>query len=223
MLKAVITRIGGRKEEGQIVGWVAWGFRGVTPPTFEATSFEVGDGEKALKERRTSVPVQDHGNRSPSHDQDLPTPKPSKLTATREQKAKIAELEDITNSFMAYFQSQIMPPSTPSSPSSTRCLFIIAITVHPSYQGLGIGRELVRWGTKIADKEGVFCWVSSSDGAFRMFEKEGFEEVERLEKELDGYACGVMDVGGEGSGKDGKWGKYVWRYMVRPARSRETV
>jgi predicted N-acetyltransferase YhbS len=35
--------------------------------------------------------------------------------------------------------------------------------VLPAYQGMGVGSALIRWGTRIANEEGVYCRVHSSD------------------------------------------------------------
>ncbi len=34
----------------------------------------------------------------------------------------------------------------------------------PAYQGTGVGFSWIRWGMKIADEEGIYCSVASSDG-----------------------------------------------------------
>ena len=54
--------------------------------------------------------------------------KPEIQSRAPEQKAKIAQLEEITNASMATWQEKLVP-------QGTKCLYIIAVTVHPSHQG----------------------------------------------------------------------------------------
>lgn len=112
-----------------------------------------------------------------------------------------ARLENLCTADINRWISKVMP-------LGTKCRYLTSCLVHPSYDGRGVGSALIRWGTERADKEGVFCWVHSSDGGEVFYEKMGFEEVERFVVDLDGYAEGRRD----GSGK---WGEYVFRYMVR--------
>jgi predicted N-acetyltransferase YhbS len=185
---SVIKAVNG---EGAIVGWVSWGFRGVDGPPFEVTE----EGGRVVGGVGDEAEVASKRNEG----------------GTPEQKAKIAELEEITTASMVHWQAKLMP-------GGCKCMYIIAVSVLPSYQGMGVGRALIRWGTRLADEKGVICWVHSSDRGWRVFEKEGFGEVGRLSVELDEYAGGVRSDGSEGGGGNGKWGRYVWRYMVRPAR-----
>lgn len=62
----------------------------------------------------------------------------------------------------------------------------------------------------------MYCWVSSSDGGFRAFEKNGFKEVGLLALDLDEFV-GEGVRGGSLDAVDEKWGEYVWRYMRREA------
>ena len=185
--------------EGEVVGWICWGFRGVDGPGAAAESLEVkpgvrnqesGEVESELKEDVKAVGEKRQGENSEE----------------TKKNAKIQVLEDLTNASMASYQATLMP-------TGTKCLFIIAIAVLPSHQGRGIGRSLIKWGTQLADEKGVFCWVHSSDAGWRVFEKEEFGEVGRLEVDLDDYAGGVSNE----AGRDGRWGRYVFRYMKRPA------
>ena len=71
----------------------------------------------------------------------------------------------------------------------------------------------------MAHEKGVISWVHSADGGWGISQMEGFVEVERLSVQLDKYVSGVRSDGFGGKGGNGKWGRYVWRYMVWPARS----
>lgn len=139
-----------------------------------------------------------------------PVPETEKETTAQAEKEEpeyikdpVERLEALTDADMARWMKKIMPPGT-------KCRYLCACVVHPSYQGRGVGSALIRWGTQRADEEGVFCWVHSSDGGHFAFQKAGFEEVERLKVDLDEFAE-EKRVGVE----DGKWGEYVFRYMVR--------
>jgi Acetyltransferase (GNAT) family len=126
----------------------------------------------------------------------------------KETPSKIKEVENITN---ASIQEWI----TKLSPSGVKHMVLIAITVNPSFQGQGVGKGLIGWGTGIADREGVYAWVHASEAGGKAFEKRGFREVGRLEVDLDGFAG--EGVRNEERG-DGRWGVYVFRYMKREAR-----
>jgi len=125
------------------------------------------------------------------------------------QPRTVAGLEASTNASMQEWIKRFMPPGT-------RCRFIMGISVHPSYAGKGVGSALMRAGTELADKERAWCWVHSSMKGAPSFEKNGFEEVGRIELDLDEFAQGDPDraklVRKDG---DGKWGRYAWRYMTR--------
>ena len=69
--------------------------------------------------------------------------------------------------------------------------------------------------TEKADDAKVPCWVQSSHGAWKTFQKRGFVERGRLQLDLDEWC-----VGPDGVTQDGEWGEYVWRYMERVPRGR---
>lgn len=121
-----------------------------------------------------------------------------------EEKRKIEELGAITGGSLREWEAKL-------TPEGSKCAILCAIPVLPAYQGKGVGSALIRWGTRIADAEGVYCWVSSSDGGWTAFQKSGFAEVGRLEVELDNFAGSAKNEEGD----DGKWGNYVFRYMRR--------
>lgn len=93
-------------------------------------------------------------------------------------------------------------------PEGSRCLIITGLQVAPTAQGKGVGSALVKWATDEADRRGVYMWVHSSEGAFRVYEKNGFEVVGTLDVDMDAYAPGPPPEGGE-------WGQYLIRYMKR--------
>lgn len=144
----------------------------------------------------------------PSSAVEFPEPPPAtgveqQLEEGKAIRPKIQELEELTSS---HLMAAIPPSSTTPS-----CLILIAISVSPQYQGLGVGHQLVGYGTAIADQEKVICWVSSSDGGTGFFEREGFDKVGQLEVDLGEYA--------EDLKIEEKWGHYVWRYLVREPKN----
>lgn len=115
----------------------------------------------------------------------------------------LEQLEEFTSAHLAAFQGRF---------KSTRCMYVITLTVHPKYQGRGVGPALIKQGTNGADAEGALCWVHSSEAGVRAYQKCGFEEDDTLEINLDSWAqkMGIRPPTG-----DGKWGTYTFRYLIR--------
>lgn len=76
---------------------------------------------------------------------------------------------------------------------------------HPSHQGRGAGAQLVKWGTDLADKEGLQCYLESSPTGYPLFKKCDFEDVTEMEIELNEY-------------KNDGYGQYKYKHivMIRP-------
>lgn len=121
----------------------------------------------------------------------------------------LGQLAELTDSHFADFQKRVMP-------EGTRCMYVVGITVHPKYQGRGVGEALVRQGTRRADTEGVFCWVHSSEHGAALYRKCGYEIDDTLEIDLDEWAS-KMDI--KPPAGDEKWGKYTFRYMIRQPKT----
>lgn len=94
-------------------------------------------------------------------------------------------------------------------PEGTQCLYVVGLIVGPKFQGRAIGSALLRWGTKFCDEKGCFAWVHSSEPAWKMYEKSGFEVIRLLDVDLDEWAPGPPPD----EGPDAKWGHYELRYM----------
>jgi GNAT superfamily N-acetyltransferase len=124
---------------------------------------------------------------------------------TDEIQTKIHQLEKLSDGHFVQFMTDIMP-------EGTKCWFIAGLNVAPKYQGMGVGRALIEWGTSRAEKDGVFAWVHSSAMAWEAYQACGFEIVRELRLDLDEYAEG--EAVGQGPLEDGKWGIYIFRYMV---------
>ncbi|KAF9410034.1 hypothetical protein BGZ94_001781 [Podila epigama] len=141
----------------------------------------------------------------------LPPPPPPVQPTEPGAPLTIAELEKTTHNAMLHFVDHLMP-------DGVKCRYIYSLSVAPAYQGQGIGSALMKWGTDLADKDNVFCWVSSSMSGWTAYAKAGFIEIGRLDLELDNYAQGVKRtiVGPDGMETTSQeWGNYIWRWMRR--------
>ncbi|PVH89839.1 hypothetical protein DL98DRAFT_6199 [Cadophora sp. DSE1049] len=189
---------------GEIVGWAAWAGKGVE------VVWEGEDMNETQEDVGESLAKETEGEGEENAEEPKPSP-------------QILALETLTNNTMTFWATHFSTPS-PSLTSPSRPpphLILISLTIHPLHQGHGLGTSLINWGTRLADTHGVFCWVSSSDGGYRVFEKAGFREVGRLGVDLDEFAVGAdgwrvrkPDADGEGVGR---WGMYTWRWMKRDA------
>lgn len=177
--------------EGETVGWACWAFVG----------FEHGGGGENVPNEAEQTKQQEEVKEVEVKKVEV---KKEETKSLEREKELIKELGAITSGAMQEWSAKLTPPGS-------KCMILAAILVLPGFQGKGVGSALIRWGTSIADAEGVYCWVSSSDGGWTAFQKMGFGEVGRLELELDNFSGAVRNEERE----DGRWGNYVWRYMRR--------
>lgn len=79
------------------------------------------------------------------------------------------------------------------------------IHTHPSHQGKGAGAQLVKWGTDLADKERLQCYLESSPAGYPLFKNCDFEDVTEMEIELNKY-------------QNNRYGHYKYKHivMIRP-------
>jgi len=196
--------------DGETVGWAAWAFVGFEGPTTAISAVEQETAHTASEVEKGERNHQEQEQEEETKTEKVPS---APETETQKNNTKIAALGALTNASMQEWQYKLMPPGT-------KCMVLVAVPVHPAYQRRGIGSSLISWGTRIADREGAFCWVHSSDGGFGAFEKSGFEEVGRLSVDLDEFA--EEGVGNE-EREDGRWGMYVFRYMRREAVGKREV
>ncbi|KAM4057932.1 acetyltransferase (GNAT) family protein [Hirsutella rhossiliensis] len=177
---------------GEIIGYCNWGFRGLEPDEMPVLE---GGGDALAR-----IP--------PPTDSD---DKPSLSRPPEPEADPIRRLEALTNADMNAWMAEMMP-------EGTRCFYVIGLSVKPKHQGRGVGSALLRWGTRACDERGVFAWVHSSEPAWRMYEKSGFQTIRSLDVDLDEYA--PMPPPNEGPGA--KWGHYVFRYMKYLPRKDKT-
>ena len=85
------------------------------------------------------------------------------------------------------------------------------IHTHPSHQGRGAGTQLVKWGTDLADKQHLQCYLEASPAGYPLFRKADFEEVTEMEIDLNRYRAGR--------------GVYKYKHivMIRPPNVRPQV
>lgn len=184
------------EETGEIMGVCNWGIKGFVPKTMPFFEERVAEAETKAKEETAAV-AELAAVEKPKEEI-----KPVEDEPPKEETDPIKRLVALTNGDMNAWMSKVMPPGT-------KCLFIIGLTVAPKFQGRGVGSALLRWGTRICDENNVFAWVHSSDPAWGMYQKSGFEVIRSLDVDLDEYApCPPP-----GEGPDAKWGHYVFRYM----------
>lgn len=150
--------------EGLTVGWACWAFSG----------FEY-DGENVSAKVGQPVKAEDSA-------QEVGRGEAGK----EKMMSRIEELEAITGASMGDWQERLWQERL--TPPGSKYVILVAIPVLPAYQRQGVGSALIRWGTNIADEEGVYCWVFSSNQGWVAFQKLGFGEVGRLEVELDEFA-----------------------------------
>jgi GNAT superfamily N-acetyltransferase len=133
--------------------------------------------------------------------------KPEEPISEEKKKATemIDRLKDMEEEDMQRWQKILMPPGS-------LCIIITGLAVSPRFQHNGVGAALVKWGTNLADKFGVFMWVHSSEASYRVYAKSGFEVVGTLEIDLDAWAPAPPPME---EGEGAVWGRYVVRYMKR--------
>ncbi|KAK5069894.1 hypothetical protein LTR64_007924 [Lithohypha guttulata] len=79
----------------------------------------------------------------------------------------------------------------------------------PEYERKGVATALVAWGLERVDKEGWTAFTEASPRGWPVYERLGFERIERLVLRYD-------DLGEYAKGQ----GDVIWTYMVRPARNK---
>ncbi|KAJ3002622.1 hypothetical protein HKX48_002222 [Thoreauomyces humboldtii] len=192
---------------GEILGWSCWGFRGWEESTIPRLSDE-GGAWRANKEaeiKRKEQEAAEEAAAGDSNAEDASSDKPLSLGK---------QLDKLTSDDMGRWEDHIMPPGT-------KCMYVCGLSVAPAHQRRGVGSALLAWGAKVADEAQTFMWVHSSESAWQMYQKSGFEIVQTLDVDLDKYAVAPRPVKEGDEPHDGKWGHYVFRYMVRQPRAVE--
>ncbi|KAI7784119.1 acetyltransferase [Diaporthe eres] len=174
---------------GEILGFVCWGMNLDQAGTSKDQSNSGDDPPPGESEKSdTTVPEDTDPPQDPTLD-------------------PLDQLEEMTSSHLAAFQGRF---------KNTRCMYVITLTVHPKYQGRGVGPALIKQGTNRADAEGALCWVHSSEAGVYTYKKCGFEEDDTLEIDLDDWERN-LDI--KPPAGDDKWGTYTFRYLIRQPKS----
>lgn len=174
---------------GEILGFVCWGM-----------SVDKADTNKEQSNSGGDPPSEESEKPDITKPEDTDTPQDPTLDP-------LDQLEEMTSSHLAAFQGRF---------KNTRCLYVITLTVHPKYQGRGVGAALIKQGTNRADAEGALCWVHSSEAGVYTYKKCGFEEDDTLEIDLDDWAR-KLDIKPP-AGED-KWGTYTFKYLIRQPKA----
>ncbi|KAI1346331.1 acyl-CoA N-acyltransferase [Xylaria sp. FL0043] len=181
-------------EHGTIVGHASWTFK-------EA-------------EQKASLSRGTRDERSATEDPQAEDPVNTKERVVAED--PIERLHALEDADMQYWLQNIIPKDKAR-------MIVLGLIVAPDQQGRGIGSALLRHGNALADERSVPIWVHSSHQAHDLYRKGGFETQRELRIDLDEYAPRPPrdDEPTMGENHDGKWGKYVIRYMERkPSGSR---
>lgn len=189
-----------------IAGLIYWGWRGEGVALDDMRSMAEAEESHPILAPEEKTVAESSKDDEEAKEVTSADQEPGLAEADTSARDRVTALNAMTTAHMVEFMDKTMP-------EGTRCLYIAGISVDPAYQGQGLGSQLIRWGTEQADRLGVFCWVHASEAGWPVFVRHGFEEVDRLEVDLDEWAAGPPATGGN-------WGKYVFRYLVRqPVRT----
>lgn len=201
-----VKAVADNDEGDEIVGWCGWGFR-------EGDNRQ-NNGNIAAGDRDAAPLEADKGgNEGPSGD----TTKV--LDATEQDESvspsdsdPLSRLHALESSSMRTWSARLMPPDI-------SCMYFLALIVVPHAQRRGVGTALVEHVLRVADEKCIFTWVHASEQAWGLLQRHGFEEVGRLEVDLDRYAPrGPSGEEERECGVEERWRVYVLRYGKRVAR-----
>jgi len=69
-------------------------------------------------------------------------------------------------------------------------VLMATLVVNPEYQRCGVGKALLEWGLKKCDEEGLECWIDATEEGKGLYLKHGWEEVGKLEIDLQRWGGG---------------------------------
>ena len=79
------------------------------------------------------------------------------------------------------------------------------LNTSPKFQRRGLGSELVKYGLEKADRDGVVVYLSGSPMGVPLYRKLGFEEVGKLELNLEEFGGEGRHVHGESAENERAW------------------
>ncbi|KAI9685477.1 MAG: hypothetical protein M1820_010789, partial [Bogoriella megaspora] len=81
--------------------------------------------------------------------------------------------------------------------SGKRCLKLNSFFTDPQFQRRGVGTMLLRWGTDLADCDGVPCYLSSTPAGYAVYHANGFRVRESLDVDLREWGPQGNDTNGD--------------------------
>jgi len=74
-------------------------------------------------------------------------------------------------------------------------LFLPVLVERPEWQRRGVGRRMLEWGMRMADEEGVACWIDASPEVTALYRRLGWKEIGETKIEFGGCMreVGVRD------------------------------
>ncbi|KAI0506836.1 acyl-CoA N-acyltransferase [Xylaria bambusicola] len=190
--------------QGIIVGHANWVFSGGG----QKRASSRGTGSRGIGDSESAVAGEEDNKAT-----ELGKPQ-APANAAEDVRDPIERLHALEDADMQYWLQNIVPADTP-------CILVVGLAVSPSHERRGIGTALLSHGNTIADERGLSIWVHSSHQAYNAYIKAGFETRRELRIELDDYAPrpprdGELTMAAlAGRDEDGRWGRYVIRYMER--------
>lgn len=66
------------------------------------------------------------------------------------------------------------------------------LDTHPDHQRKGAGRQLVKWGTDIADEAGLPIYLEAAPQGLKLYQSMGFVDIENID--IDMVAWGGQGI-----------------------------
>nr|POE47622.1 hypothetical protein CFP56_00953 [Quercus suber] len=73
-------------------------------------------------------------------------------------------------------------------------IYLQILATHPDHQRRGAGGLLVKWGCDEADKRGLLCAMMSSEAAWKLYHKHGFEVKTEVGMDLTPFGIDAVDI-----------------------------
>jgi len=194
------TLIKAMDENGDIVGWACWELKGDTK--------EPGPDVAA-----TPAPAPEAQPKSESVQTDTTAAKAEHVAGSEQQSSQSeAKKPEDSIRVLGGLQRRHRTTWEDTHLAGKKYLALEGLATHPRSQGRGVATKLVQWGINKADAESLSCYAHASPASHRLYDRAGFQELERDEYDLAEYAPG-------GKGGNRGWGVYTFRYMMRPAKN----
>ena len=187
--------------DGEIVGWSCWVLKGADKTVPAAAKSSSSPKPTLDVVPSTSVKAQEAAEGGPTAG-----PEASAMPQAPEPKTS----QD-TSRVLGGRMYEDMVQWEAEHTKGREYLVLQALATDPRFQRRGIGTKLLQWGIDKADAGDLPCWTHASPASYTLYERVGFQEVGKSDYDLDEYAPG-------GRGGNRGWGRYTFRYMLRPSR-----